>query len=80
MVEVLCKQISHKYVGESHAIRMMSTTAVIVFMNLQIGSLLCLIQTTLKNSDNCGLLREQQNTVQQVIRVKKTRGAAAPRT
>ena len=53
VVEVLCKQLSHKYVGESHAICVMNTTAVIVVMNLQIGSLLCLIQTTLKNSDIC---------------------------
>ena len=45
VVEVLCKQLSHKYVGESHAIHVMSTTAVIVVMNLQIG----LIQITLKN-------------------------------
>ena len=48
MVEVFCKQLSHKYVGESHAIHVISTTAVIVVMNLQIGSLLCLIQITLK--------------------------------
>ena len=33
MVEVLCKQLSHKYVGESHSIRVMSTTAEIVVMN-----------------------------------------------
>ena len=36
MVNVLCKQLSHKHVGESHAIRVMTTTAVIVVMNLQI--------------------------------------------
>ena len=60
MVEVLCKQLSHKYVGKSYAIRVMSTMAVIVVMNLQIRSLLRLIQITLKNSDICRLLGEQQ--------------------
>ena len=60
MVDVLCKQLCHKYVGDSQAIQVMSTMAVIVVMNLKIGSLLCLTQITLKNSDICGFLGEQQ--------------------